>query len=151
MHRSFSQAPFLLAIGFVGVSIGCATASSAPAAAWDQARVTEIAQNLANAVDALYTAEFKAPEDMGEGDSDQNFMDDLRQMHDETQHLAAALGKGAIAKHTRGSVERIVELNDSLAEDGRRMALDNPVLNQFAAFESLVNQLRPYYGLEGQR
>ena len=31
------------------------------------------------------------------------------------------------------------------------MDLENPVLNQFAAFEDLINQLTPYYGLDKKR
>ena len=85
---------------------------------------------------------------MGGDGSQHEFMDQLRRLQHETRHLATSLEKGSSAKSTIGSVRKIKELNDDLEEYGRNIAFVNPVLNQFAAFEDLIRQLVPYYGLD---
>lgn len=150
MIGSSSRTSFTLAIVGASVAVGFwqATALAAPEATWDQARVTEIAKKLAKTVDTLYDQEYKAPENMGEGDTNQDFMDELRRLQDETRHLASSLEKGAVAKHTQGSVEQIKELNDDLTEERERMEMESPVSDPLDAVESLIGQLLPYYGLK---
>lgn len=118
---------------------------------WDQAAVTKIGRQLTLTSYSLYTQAYEAPESFGPGmdedDSPFGFMDELRRVEAEARHLADSLRKGAGMKATKGSVEEIKELNDDLAEDQLRMNLETPVKNDFAAFEKLINQLLPYYGL----
>jgi hypothetical protein len=158
MSRSSSRAGLTRAvaavfIGLLGLVLPHTASAAAPTATWDQARVTAIAAKLAKSADELYDQEYKAPNsfDMGSGGAHSDFMDRLRRLKHETRHLASSLEKGASAKSTRGSVEQIKELNDDLAEYGRKISFENPVLNQTAAFEDLVRQLMPYYGLEESR
>ena len=158
MNRSTSRAQLTLAgaVVFTGIALCHAAALAAPTAIWDQARVTGIAEKLAKAVDKLYDQEYKAPETfapdaMVGGGANHEFMDTLRLLQHETRHLASSLKKAASAKATKGSVKRIKELNNDLTEYGRKIELLNPVLNQYAAFEDLINQLTPYYGLDKKR
>jgi hypothetical protein len=158
MNRSTSRAQLTLAgaVVFTGIALCHAAALAAPTATWDQARVTGIAEKLAKAVNKLYDQEYKAPEAslpgaIVGGDAHHEFMDTLRLLQHETRHLASSLKKGASTKATKGSVKRIKELNNDLTEYGRKIELLNPVLNQYAAFEDLINQLTPYYGLDKKR
>ena len=157
MNRSTSRTQLALvgAVIFTASVLGYTASWAAPTASWDQGRVSEIAKKLATAVDDLYNEQYKAPgasvPSLGSGGAHSEFMDTLRRLQHETRHLASSLEKGASAKSTRGSVKHIKELNDDLAEYGRRIEFVNPVLNQFAAFEDLLRQLAPYYGLDMKR
>ena len=157
MNRSTSRAQLALvgAVVFTGGVLGCAVFSAAPTSSWDQERVTAIGKKLAKAVDELYNEEYKAPRASvpapGSAGAHYEFMDTLRRLQHETRHLASSLEKGAGAKSTLGSVKHIKELNDDLEEYGRMIAFVNPVLNQIAAFEDLLGQLAPYYGLDMKR
>jgi hypothetical protein len=140
----------------LALSIGLTTIAMAHAAAdssveWDQARVTVIADKLAKAADELYDAEYKAPHEfhgaMSGAASQHDLMDRLRRLRNETRHLAKALTKGASAKSTIGSVRHIKELDDDLAEYGRRMPFVKPVLDRISTLEDMLGQLTPYYGL----
>ncbi|MBW2270128.1 MAG: hypothetical protein JRH16_16295 [Deltaproteobacteria bacterium] len=156
MDRLQSRTRWGLAVGVLVASIafGGLMASADEAASWDQERVTALAEKLAKAVKELYDAEYKAPDSfsgIGGGSERHEFMDRLRLIEHESRHLAASLEKGAKAKSTKGSVLRIRELNDDLAMYGRRMALLDPVLANFAAFEDLLDQILPFYGLSKRR
>ena len=154
MCRSSSRVKLSLAAIAVFVGVAWHTPVwAAPTTPWDQARVAGIAERLAEAADKLYDQEYKAPQSytpgtFGGGNAHHEFMDRLRRLKHETHHLASSLEKGASAKATRGSVEHIEELNDALTEYGRMIESVDPVLNQLAAFESLIRQITPYYGLD---
>jgi hypothetical protein len=154
MIRSNVRARFAPAAGILcaGILLWSAAAVAEPAATWNQERVTGIAAKLRAAAEELYDQEYKSPDSFmasgtGGGAAQHEFMDRLRLLKHETGHLAASLGKGADAKATKGSVRRIKELNDDLIVYGRQIALENPVLDQFSAFEDLIHQITPYYGL----
>ncbi len=156
--RMASRIKLALVATTILASIACSHTTApdpptAPSAAWDQSRVTKIAQNLSAAVDKAYEAQYKSPQTtmpsvMGGGDGSHEFMDTLRRLQHETRHLASALEKGASAGQTMGSVKHINELNDDLEEYGRKFDATNSVLNEFAGLEDNFNQLRPYYGLD---
>lgn len=151
MHRSKARSRLALALTILlaGAFVAGGSSGAEPTATWDQARVTGIAKKLAESTKELYDKQYKAPESFaGAQYEHHDFMDTLRQLEQESRHLAASLGKGADEHGTRGSVERIRELNDDLGVDGRSMEFVNPVLNQFAALEDLIRQLLPYYGLQ---
>lgn len=153
MDQLVSKARWALVVAVLlaCTALGGLTASAGEATNWDQERVTALAEKLAEGVKKLYDAEYKAPNSfmggIGGGFERHEFMDRLRLLEHESNHLASSLKKGANAKSTTGSVLRIRELNDDLAVYGRRMEMVDPVLANFAAFEDQLNQILPYYGL----
>ena len=144
----------ILAVTIVACSSKPPPPMPEPSTAWDQARVSEIAQNLADAVDALYRQEYKSPSSggmpsaLGAGDAHHEFMDTLRRVHQETRHLADELKEGAGHRATWGSIRHINMLNHDLQEFGKQVDLQNDVLNHYAKVEDLMRQLAPYYGLD---
>jgi hypothetical protein len=139
-----------LTVGLTTIALSHAAADSS--VEWDQTRVAGIANKLAKAADDLYDAEYKAPHDypgaISRAASQYDLMDRLRRLRSETRHLSKALTKGASAKSTIGSVRHIKELDDDLAEYGRRMPFVKPVLGLISTLEDLLGQLTPYYGLD---
>jgi hypothetical protein len=146
---SYARPAITLALGLGLAVIAFSHAAAEPSAKWDQARVAGIAENLSKAASALYDAEYKAPYGSRGGMmGGHDFMDALRMLRQETKHLADALSKSASMDATIGSVRRIKELNDDLAEYGKHMPFVNPVMDKVAAFEDLIRQIMPYYGLD---
>lgn len=124
----------------------------APTKAWDQAAVTGLAQQLAQAADQLYSAYFDMPGSAGQvGSGDavdaSRLENDLQVLQEMTHGLAGALKKGRNRVQTTPQFEDIGEK----ARDARVLAAflfeESPVIDRAEAARKIWMQLQPYYGV----
>jgi hypothetical protein len=136
----------LVAISSIGFAL-LATTSAAEPAAWNQAKVMEIAEKLKQVSRQLYDAEYKAPAAFGGtgGENRSELMDTIRRLEHETAHLAGSLENGASRKSTLGSYKQIGELKRDADESARMIPLLEPVQKIFSQMEDLISQLAPSY------
>ena len=155
IRRAFQIVSALVLVAMAGAA-GAASPGSAehqdaqPAAAWDQAKVTGLASELASAVAGIRDAARKeSPMSIGSGQSRSwhRLLDDLRIIESEAKHLARALAAGEGHDETLPVIERIDVLRDSAVEEGRRVFLSGFVLKKIEVARAVVEKLRPYYGL----
>lgn len=129
---------------------GDAVPEAAPAAhEWDQAKVTAIAETLANDVRGLRnSARSQPPDNLASGQSRarMRLLDELRLIERETRSLHSELAKGEGRDTTRPIFRRIDELRRSAAEDARRMFLPKATLDQIQASRGALEELRVFYG-----
>jgi hypothetical protein len=119
---------------------------------WDQAAATQVAEQLPQATEELYTALYSqgAPAGGafgGGGDSYHEFKDNVRLMHSESMHLAAELKKGKGQAETKHAYQRIKELNDDAKEYAGQQFSENPATSGFSTVEGLLDQLASFYGM----
>ncbi len=144
--RSLLVPIFALAAGFAPAS------SFAQAEQWDQARVTEIAQELAGAVKDLREAVRRevpsTPGRLQQGRAQYALSDALRLLKSETRYLAAQLKDGKGRDETFLVYKRIDSLRQQAAENARKMMILQPTLDRIDAARKIWVQLVPYYGEE---
>jgi hypothetical protein len=118
-------------------------------AAWDQARATGIAKQLADASDAFEQAVRKEPgmDQVGSGTAEAGFgvVQRSRVLKEQSQTLAGHLEKGKGHDDTRNEWRGLKEVADDLTEDAQRSELSEPTLDAWAKVADLMRQLAPYY------
>jgi len=138
-----------LALGLAATSaVVLATPAAAELATWDQARVTQIAGQLAGAADAWELAVREQPGgEIGSGDAQEQFglaqkAQALRvQAHALADHLTA--GKGH--DQTRNEYRSLKEMIDDTEQTAQRAELDDPTMAAWAKVADLQRQIAPYY------
>ena len=104
--------PRILTTSIFALALACSTTSSSPAsspagaqlAPWDQAKVTELANQLAEAANELYGTFYKqGPPQVGSGQGEdyRQLKQEVQDIQDESKQLAGALGKGKGREDTR--------------------------------------------------
>lgn len=139
-----------IAFGLVGALLLMATPVSAELAKWDQERVTTISQTLSKACSVLYNTSYKDPWIGGESpaggpNNKANFMDRIRLLRQECNHIAKSLSKGASRSATLGAYKRIGELKRDIEVLGSELFLDDYETAKLDAVEDAYRQLTPYY------
>jgi len=122
--------------------------ASAELAAWDQARVTGIAQQLAEACDAWRLALRQQPAaQLGSGVALDEFgLGQKNQvLSEQARALADQLTKGKGYEQTRGLYRAIKELGDDIEVQAQQAELDEPTLDAWARVADLMRQIAPYY------
>ena len=136
-------------IGLAALAIvALATPAAAELAAWDQARATAIAQQLADAADAWELAVREQPGGaVGSGDAQEEFglAGKARALREQTRALAGHLAAGKGHDETRNLYRDVKELADDTAEIAQRAELDEPTMDAWAKVADLQRQLAPYY------
>jgi hypothetical protein len=142
-----------LSLRFVTLVVALTTFVSSPAWSddWDQQAATQIAEELPQATEKLYTALYSQGSPAGGGfggggDSYHQFKDNVRLMHSESMHLVGELNKGKGQAETKHAYQRIKELNDDAKEYAGQQFSENPVTSEFATVERLLEQLASFYG-----
>jgi hypothetical protein len=115
-----------------------APASSEPAA-WDQARVTSIAQQLAQASTAWQAAVLRQPE------AGMRMQENARTLFEQSTVLAAHLAKGKDRGETVHYYQGLREVADDTQEISSRAPLDEPSMDAWAKVADLMRQIAPYY------
>jgi hypothetical protein len=126
--------------------------SGAPArgdvAAWDQAKVTEIAKQLVSATQDLYDTFYKQlPPTAGSGQSREFYRlkQVTRVMKTEARELSSQLEKGEGRDQTLPSYESLMEMVRTARELGARIFATEDLKQKATAVRGLLNQLGPYY------
>jgi hypothetical protein len=121
----------------------------ADVAAWDQARATGIAKQLADASDAFEQAARKEPglAQVGSGSAEAGYGvgQKARILKEQSRTLAGHLEKGKGHADTKNAWRGLKEVADDVAEDAQRSELSEPTLDAWAKVADLMRQLAPYY------
>jgi hypothetical protein len=154
LRRTWSISSVLV-VALLGLLPGCASDPPPPEAAdripWDQARVTEIAQQLAASVKDLRNSSLDNPLLRGasRGAQDQRairlYLENLRMLQQVTGQLARQLENGEGYEKTREIAQRIGLLVRDIQEDARRIMLSEPQKDIMGPTLELLDQLSPYY------
>jgi hypothetical protein len=125
-----------------------ATPAAAQLAAWDQARVTSIGKQLADAADAWELAIREQPGgEIGSGDADQQFglVNKARVIREQSRALADHLAKGDGYDKTRDLYRDLKEVMDDTEVIAQRSELDEPTMDAWSKLVDLQRQIAPYY------
>jgi hypothetical protein len=122
---------------------------AAKLAAWDQARVTDIATQLAPAINDVFvsvnTLQTGSQVGSGQASAFLRLKDRVRVARNEARHLARQLQDGRGRPETVHTYSRLMTTVRDAREDGRRMFLEAPTMDKIAAAGDLIRQLTPYY------
>ena len=139
-------------LALLGLVVFSSALSASPARAelakWDQARVTEIAQQLAEACNAWWLAMREQPGDrIGSGEALDQFglVQKAEVLHDQSRGLADDLAKGKGHDETLNAYRGLKEIVDDSEDEAERANLDDPSLNAWAKVAGLLRQIAPYY------
>jgi hypothetical protein len=127
---------------------GWAAPSRAELAAWDQAKVTELAKQLQEASKALYDTFYKQPVPVaasGQAQDYRNLKQEVRRVRSEARELADALAKGAGREDTLPIYEHLMMVIRDAREHSARVFTTQDVQQRASAVRQLLNQLTPYY------
>ena len=123
-----------------------ATPAAAELAQWDQARVTELATQLASACNAFEQAVRENPDTTGgTGDAAFGAQENARELHAQSEALAAHLRDGKSHDQTRNMYRSLKEVVDDTEQNTQRAPLDQPVMDAWAKVADLLRQIAPYY------
>ena len=124
-------------------------ASSAYADDWDQAKVTEIAKQLASSVDSVYRELNRgaAGTQLGSGQATNalRLKDRVRVARNEARHLSKALQGGKGHDDTVHAWKRLMTLVRDAREVGRKMFLEAPLQKDIEKANEFLDQLGPFY------
>jgi hypothetical protein len=149
MNLHFAR--LLGALAIAGLLV--APSARAELAAWDQARVTALAKDLAKASDALYESVLAQPRpDLGTMQSHAFYrMKQLvRMIKSESRVLTKSLEEGEGREQTIWIYETLMSLTRSAREEAGRLFVTRDVGERAAAVRGVLNQLGPYYDLDFQ-
>jgi len=121
-----------------------AAALAAPArgdapAKWDQARVTTLARQLAEAGAAWQAAVLRQPE------AGPRMQQNAKTLQEQSEALASHLAKGKDRSETLDYYRGLKEVADDTEQLASRAPLDEPTLAAWAKVADLMRQLAPYY------
>ncbi len=126
-------------------------ASAADQLAWDQAKVTAIAQELPKAADDLRNALRNEPGPMsgsvGGRRSFHRFTDTVRRFDREARQLAASLKSGKGHDETLPIMENLAVLVRDGREQARSIFRTDSISNRIAAARAILDRLTPYYDM----
>jgi hypothetical protein len=125
-----------------------ATSARAELAAWDQARVTEIAKQLAKAADGWEQAVREQGGDtVGSGDAQEEFSiaNGARMLREQATALSGHLDKGDGYDKTHNLYRDLKEIADDTEVAAQRSALDEPTMDAWAKVADAMRQIAPYY------
>lgn len=143
MARIFATSFFALAL-----AVSLAAPARAELAAWDQAKVTALGKQLADASSNLYSTFYKqGPPQLGSGTGNdyRALKQKVRRIQSEAKELASALGKGDGREDTLDIYESLMELVRDARDDARRVFSTKDVQDAASTVRQLLNQIAPYY------
>ena len=125
-------------------------AGFADLAKWDQARVTQIAEELAAAMKDLRKEIRATPlsEDPTRQRARYEALEDLRIMTNSSKHLAAQLKEGKSRDQTFATWRRLGLLRREIEENARKSLIPDPIMEKILKAGELLIRLTPYYASE---
>jgi hypothetical protein len=115
--------------------------------AWDQERVTQIAADLAAAVEKVLAAAEQDPEQSTviQERQRQAVIADIRGIRSRTSELATKLKRGAGFEETRPIYDQIQTVRRLAREQGRKVLNPDSTVEAIVAARGLLEQLAAYY------
>ena len=143
---SLSIAALSIAL-FGGASVRAQGRPEGEPVKWDQARVTQYAADLNQAVKDAVLQVRKSPTQVAVQQRQvwYDMKESLRLLENSTGHLQTELQKGASAEETRATFDRIESLRHDAEETGRKSMIPAPVMDALVKAGAIHNQMRPYY------
>jgi hypothetical protein len=138
-------------IAIAGAVLGTALfAASAHAglAAWDQARVTQIAQDLATASDGWWQAMRRQPGAVGDAMDERSMGGKARVLQEMSASLADHLKQGQDRAKTLDQYKSMKEITDDTSDAAQRASLDEPSMDAWAKVADAMRRIAPYYDPE---
>ena len=149
MTPAFRRAStFAMSFAFAATLAAAPSIARAELAKWDQARVTAIATELAEAVAkaSLEVDKQKGSRvDIGQERAYYEFREDMRLARNTSRHLARELQGGQGREETYPTFKRLKTLRNDAAENARRADMPEATLATITAAGELLNRIRPYY------
>jgi hypothetical protein len=133
------------------VLASAAPAGAAPAQAWDQARVTELAAQLETATTDLWNTFRRQPRPtlaQGQANSFFRLQQQLRSLRSESRALSRMLQDGAGHDETLPSFQSMMQTIRIAQDNARRVFTGEEVRNKATAAREVMNQLTPFYEAE---
>ncbi len=128
--------------------------SSAHAADWDQAKVTEIAEQLSDADNDVHRSVVRTAtgSQVGSGQSASylRLKDRVRVARNESRHLAKALQDGKGKDETVHVWKRLMSVVRDARNIGRSMFLEAPTQVKIVRASEIIDQLTPFYETESK-
>ena len=148
-----NSTPRLVLLGSVGLLL-LGFGSPGWAADWDQAKATEIAGQLSDAVNKVQSSivRLRTGADVGSGQS-RNYLrlkDRVRIARNESRHLAKALGNGKGKAETFHVWQRLMSVVRDAREIGRGMFIEAPTQEKINRANEILDQLTPFYETESE-
>jgi hypothetical protein len=144
--------PKAAAKAICGVGLGLlllAVAAEAELADWDQARVTGIAEQLAQACAKWQTSIQGQPDSgvvgSGVANTDLRLVEKAQALWAQSQALAGHLKKGAGRDETTDLYKSLKELVDDTEVRAQESELDEPTMDAWSSVADLMRQIAPYY------
>ena len=141
----------LMLFGSVGLLL-LGVGSPIWAAEWDQAKATEIAGQLSDAVNKVQSSIARLRSDIGSGQSSSylRLKDRVRIARNESRHLAKALGNGKGKAETFHVWQRLMSVVRDAREVGRGMFIEAPTQEKINRANEILDQLTPFYETESE-
>jgi hypothetical protein len=118
-------------------------------ARWDQERVTDVATQLATAMNDVSVSinKLRTGSQVGSGQANAflRLKDRVRVARNESRHLAKQLQDGKNRMETVYTYARLMTTIRDAREEGRRGFIEEPTLDRIAVAADLVRRLSPYY------
>jgi hypothetical protein len=142
----FRTALAVVAALAAGTALGAGRAS-AELAQWDQARVTQYAQELEKASDELQRALDAQPTYTTPINQRSYYQasDDIRVMANSAKHLVAELKSGKGRAETYPTFQRIRSLQKNAQEEGRKAMIPEHIMGKATPVGGAIIKLAPYY------
>jgi hypothetical protein len=117
---------------------------------WDQARVTQIAEDLAAAMKELRRGVQAAPAltDPARQRARYDALDDIRIMTNSATHLAARLKAGDGREETFSTWRRLDSLRRDVESNARKSMIPDAIMEKVLKAGELLIRLTPYYKAE---
>jgi hypothetical protein len=143
MPRRFLAFPLACLLG-----IGISATAHAELAAWDQAKVTALAQQLEEQSKALYDTFYKQPPPQvgsGGGQDYRRLKQEVRRIKSEAAELSRAVAKGEGRDDTLPIYDQLMQIVRSARDHSRSVFTTQDVQNRASEARQTLNQLAPYY------
>jgi hypothetical protein len=144
-HRARGIAVPTLALTFL-LSSTVAVRGEAPA--WDQAKVTALAGQLATTSRELYDSFYKQPVPnvaSGQAKAYHKLKDQVRRIRSEARVLSKNLEKGQGREETQGNFDFLMQVVRAAEDNARKVYSTTPVREKADAARAVLTQLAAYY------
>jgi hypothetical protein len=141
-----------LRAGSFATTLGAAVALPGFAGtAWDQARATRLADDLADATKSFEDELRKQPASTpssGQPESAERLRDQAQRLENSAAALAAHLAEGEGRKKTEGLFKNVSQDASETAESARNQMIPQPVMQEWDSVTRALESLANYYGEE---
>ena len=125
-----------------------ASHARAELAAWDQAKVTALSKQLADAAGALNDTFYRQPVPTAGSAQTRGYAklkDAVKRIQSEAKSLNGKLSQGANREATSNSYKDLMQTVNKAREEAKGLFASTDVTDKAAAVRGVLNQLGPYY------